>query len=158
MKTPTVRSPAIIAAALVMATVTWVSEGEAQASATDTQEVVAVIDAFHSALSAGDSATALAQLAEDIVILESGGVEDKTSYRSGHLRGDMRFAQAVPRQRGDIEVKIRGDAAWAYSTSLTEGQMGERTINSRGAELVVLVREAGSWKIEAIHWSSRSRQ
>jgi len=122
------------------------------------KQVAAVVDAFHSALAAGDSATALSMLADDVTILESGGVEDKEHYRSGHLSGDMRFAQAVPRERGDIEVSVMGDVAWAHSTSITQGQMGDREINSQGAELVVLAREGGVWKIKAIHWSSRRRR
>ncbi len=122
------------------------------------EQVAAVVDAFHSALAAGDSATALSMLADDVTILESGGVENKEHYRSGHLSGDMRFAQAVPRERGDIEVSVMGDVAWAHSTSITQGQMGDREINSQGAELVVLAREGGVWKIKAIHWSSRRRR
>ena len=31
-------------------------------------------------------------------------------------------------------------------------------INSQGAELMVLAREDGAWKIKAIHWSSRQRR
>ena len=122
------------------------------------EQVAAVVDAFHTALAAGDSATALSMLADDVTILESGGVENKEHYRSGHLSGDMRFAQAVPRERGDIEVSVMGDVAWAHSTSITQGQMGDREINSQGAELVVLAREGGVWKIKAIHWSSRRRR
>lgn len=122
------------------------------------EQVAAVVDAFHTALAAGDSATALSMLADDVTILESGGIEDKEHYRSGHLSGDMRFAQAVPRERGDIEVSVLGDVAWAHSTSITQGQMGDREINSQGAELVVLAREGGVWKIKAIHWSSRRRR
>ncbi len=122
------------------------------------EQVAAVVEAFHSALAAGDSVTALSMLADDVIILESGGVEDKEHYRSGHLSGDMRFAQAVPRERGDIEVTVMGDVAWAHSTSITRGQMGDREINSQGAELVVLAREGGIWQIKAIHWSSRRRR
>lgn len=122
------------------------------------EQVAAVVDAFHLALAAGDSATALSMLADDVTILESGGVENKQHYRSGHLSGDMRFAQAVPRERGDIEVTVMGDVAWAHSTSITQGQMGDREINSQGAELVVLAREGGTWRIKAIHWSSRRRR
>ncbi len=124
----------------------------------DTADVVAVIEGFHNALASGDSTVALSFLAEDVTILESGGVEDKTHYRSGHLAGDLRFAQAVPRVRGDIDVTVLGDAAWAYSTSTTQGQMGDREINSQGAELVVLTRGEGTWQIRAIHWSSRARR
>ena len=121
-------------------------------------QVAAVIDAYHEALAAGDSVTALDHLAPDVTILESGGVEDKEHYRSGHLAGDMRFAQAVPRERGEIQVTILGDVAWAYSTSITQGRLGDRDINSQGAELMVLAREGGAWKIKAIHWSSRQRR
>jgi ketosteroid isomerase-like protein len=122
------------------------------------EEVTAVVDAFHHALASGDSTTALSHLAEDVTILESGGVEDKTHYRSGHLGGDMRFAQSVPRERGEIQVRMVGDVAWAYSTNTAQGQMGDREINSQGAELVVLAREGGTWTIKAIHWSSRQRR
>ena len=44
-----------------------------------------------------------------------------------------------------------GDVAWAHSTSVALGRMGDREINSHGAELVVLPREGGTWKIKAIH-------
>jgi len=71
-------------------------------------QVVAVVDAFHAALVAGDSTTALSHLADDVTILESGGVENKEHYRSGHLAGDMRFAQAVPRKRGGDESQPYG--------------------------------------------------
>ncbi|NNF13919.1 MAG: nuclear transport factor 2 family protein [Gemmatimonadetes bacterium] len=130
------------------------SEGQAQTAET---EIRSAIHAFHAALAAGDSTTALALLADDVVILESGNVEDKAHYRSGHLAGDMRFAQAVPADRGEITVRSVGDVAWAWSTSTREGRMGERQVSSRGAELMVLRRLDGAWRITAIHWSSRSR-
>lgn len=121
-------------------------------------DVRAVIDSYHRALATGDSTTALALLADDVTILESGGVEDKTHYRSGHLAGDMRFAQAVPRERGPISVQVVGDVAWAWSTNVAEGRIGEREVNTQGAELMVLGRSAEGWLIKAIHWSSRARR
>ena len=124
----------------------------------DQAAVIAVVDAYHSSLAAGDSTTALSLLAEDVTILESGGIENKEHYRSGHLSGDMRFAQAVPRERGEVTVRLLGDVAWAWSTSVTEGRMGEREINSQSAELMVLARVDGAWLIKAIHWSSRQRR
>ena len=120
--------------------------------------VIKAIEAFHEALASGDSVKALSLLADDVVILESGGTEDKSHYRSGHLSGDMRFAQAVPRERSEVDVRILGDVAWATSTSVTQGRMSEREINSQGAELAVLARDGASWKITAIHWSSRNRR
>ncbi len=130
----------------------------APASAQSDAAVVAVVDAYHTALATGDSASALALLADDVVILESGGVEDKAHYRSGHLAGDMRFAAAVPRERGEISVRIVGDIAWAWSTNVAQGRMGEREVNSQGAELMVLRRTGDDWRIVAIHWSSRQRR
>lgn len=128
------------------------------AAQTPEAEVAAVIDAYHTALASGDSTTALALLTDDVTILESGGTENKEHYRSGHLAGDMRFAQAVRRDRGEIHVTVVGDVAWAWSTNVTQGRMGEREINSNGAELMVLSRVDGRWMIRAIHWSSRARR
>jgi ketosteroid isomerase-like protein len=108
---------------------------------------------FHAALAAGDSVTALAQLAPDARIIEGGGVQTREEYRSHHLPGDMAFAAAVTRERSDISVDIRGNMAWAYSTSRTKGEIRGRKIDSRGAELAVLVKIGGVWKIVAIQWS-----
>ena len=118
--------------------------------------VIDVVDTYHSALATGDSATALSLLADDVTILESGGVEDKDHYRSGHLAGDMRFAAAVPRVRSEIRVTVLGDVAWAWSTNTAQGRVGDREVNSRGAELMVLTRQGQRWMIRAIHWSSRA--
>ena len=155
METTDRRTVTALCAVLI---VTLVGGASASGQQDPEEQVAAVVEAFHSALAAGDSVTALSMLADDVTILESGGVENKEHYRSGHLAGDMRFAQAVPRERGDMEVSVRGDVAWAHSTSITQGQMGNREINSQGAELVVLAREGGIWKIKAIHWSSRRRR
>ena len=150
--------PRTVWAPVVLVALGLASPIGADAQQGDEATVIAVVDAFHAALSAGDSVAALSYLADDVTILESGGVEDKSHYRSGHLAGDMRFAQAVDRQRGEIEVQIMGGVAWAHSTSVTKGQMGDREINSLGAELTVLAWERGTWKIKAIHWSSRQRR
>lgn len=141
-----------VLASCVLATASAVSAQSAEAA------VTAVVDTFHAALSSGDSAAALTRLAEDVTILESGGVETLEQYRSGHLVGDMRYAQAVNRERGEIRVTVLGDVAWAHSTNVTTGRMGEREINSQGAELMVLARQDGRWLIKAIHWSSRQRR
>lgn len=145
------------ALALVLSLVSLPASPGLHAQTAD-DEVVAVVDAFHQALVAGDSTAALALLSDDVVILEGGGVETKDEYRSGHLAGDMRYAGAVPAERGEMEVRRSGDVAWAWSTSVRQGRMGKREIDSRGAELVVLRRgDDGLWRITAIHWSSRSR-
>jgi ketosteroid isomerase-like protein len=64
----------------------------------------------------------------------------------------------VKGDRSAVRVTVRGDVAWATSTSTSKGQYRGRAINSAGAELVVLARDADGWKISAIHWSSHSRR
>jgi len=145
---------------LVVSIATLSSKSAAQhdAHGGDSAAVAGVIAKYHEALAAGDSAAALALLAEDVVILESGSIETRADYRSHHLASDIKFAQAIRSQRGPVLVRIRGDVAWASSTSTTKGEMNGRAINSTGAELMVLVRSTQGWKISAIHWSSGQRR
>lgn len=131
---------------------------QARNAAADSAAVVAAAQAFHAALAAGDSTAALALLTDEVQILESGGVEDLAHYRSGHVRGDMAFAKAVPSERKVAHVIVRGDAAWVISTSTTTGEYNGRAVNSQGAELMVFVRTTRGWKISAVHWSSRARR
>ena len=123
----------------------------------DSAAVAAAVHAFHAALARGDSAQALALLAPGATILESGGVETVAEYRGHHLPADIDFARAVPATRSPVRVTVRGDAAWAVSTSETKGEFRGRAVNSAGAELMVLTRTADGWRISAIHWSSRRR-
>lgn len=127
-------------------------------AASDSSEVLAVVMKYHAALESGDSLAAVALLSADAVVLESGGVETRAEYRAHHLPADIEFARAVPSKRGPITVRVRGDAAWASSTSTAQGEFRGRAVNSSGAELMVLSRESDGWKIRAIHWSSRTRR
>ncbi|HEX9893759.1 MAG TPA: nuclear transport factor 2 family protein [Gemmatimonadales bacterium] len=119
------------------------------AAPSDSSEVAAIVERYHAAL---------ALLADDVVILESGGRESRDDYRAHHLAADIAFARAVLSQRGPMTVRVRGDVAWVTGTSTTQGEYRGRPVNSTGAELMVLSREAGGWRIRAIHWSSRSRR
>ena len=118
--------------------------------------VAGVVDGYHHALAVGDSAAALALLSPNAIIVESGGVESLREYRSHHLPADIAFARAVKATRSPVRVTVRGDVAWTDATSTTRGKYGGKTVNSGGAELMVLTRAPAGWKINAIHWSSRS--
>jgi len=107
-------------------------------------------------LAAGDSAAVRALLADDVQVAESGGLESREDYLSHHMPADMAFAAAVAREPGTMRVTVAGDVAWVMSTSHTTGTFRERAIDSRGAELMVLSRHDGGWRIRAIHWSSRA--
>jgi len=145
-----VKSIALLAAGLIA------TAGHLQAQTTDSVKVGEVVAGFHAALAAGDSTTALSFLSEGLRVLESGGLETRSEYRAHHLPADMTFAQALPSERTVDQITVRGDVAWVVSTSRTTGTYRERPVNSAGAELVVLAREGGAWRIQAIHWSSRA--
>ena len=122
----------------------------------DSATVVAVVERFHRSLAAGDSAAALALLAPDAIVMESGGLETRAEYRAHHLPADIAFAAAVPAVRNVVRVAIDGNMAWIGSTSVARGRFRDREVNSAGAELMVLVRTGSEWRISAIHWSSRA--
>ena len=128
-----------------------------RAQTNDSAAVVAVVDQYHRALASGDTAVVLSLLAPDAIVLESGGVETRAEYLAHHLPADIGFAKAVGRERGPISVRVTANTAWATSTSTTVGEYRGQSINSQGAELMVLTREGEEWRIRAIHWSSRER-
>jgi ketosteroid isomerase-like protein len=100
--------------------------------------------------------TVLQLLADDAVILESGGLETRAEYRAHHLPEDIAFARAVPTTQTEPTVIVLGDAAWVASTGRTTGTFHDKPIDVVGAELVVLSRGSDGWNIQAVHWSSRS--
>lgn len=123
----------------------------------DSIAVATVVRDFHNALSRGDSIVGLSLLASDAVILESGGVEPRSEYRSHHLPEDIEFAKSVEVKREPLQVRMEGSTAWTVGTSTARGKFRGRTINSVGAESMVLTKQAGGWRIRSVHWSSRNR-
>jgi ketosteroid isomerase-like protein len=155
----TSRKKCVIGGSALLTLLLTVDLAQAQQGKTesDSANVAASVTRYQTALATGDSIAALALLAADAVVLESGGVETREQYRSHHLPADISFARGVPAIRGNLRVVVRGDVAWVSSTSTSRGEFRGRQINSSGAELMVLSREPDGWKIRAIHWSSRNR-
>ena len=120
-----------------------------------TAEIKSVVEAYHNALAGGDADAAVNLLSEDVIIRESGHMENAEEYKSHHLETDMEFSAAVKSIREVIQAVVEGDAGWVISSSTVKGEFRGREINSAGVELMVLSKESGSWKIRAIHWSSR---
>ena len=120
----------------------------------DSTAVVRTVEQFQHALISGDSAGALALLADSALILESGDLETRSDYRAHHLAADVEFARAVASERHVERVTVVGDAAWMIATSHARGTFRGRDIDSLGAEIIVLRRLAAGWRIAAIHWSS----
>ena len=115
------------------------------------------VEAFHAALAAGDKEGALGQLAEGVVIFESGGAEmSRAEYASHHIDGDMEFVKATRREIQDQSETLSGEIAWVLTRSKTTGSYKERDIDSRGVETMVLRKNGAGWMIVHIHWSSRN--
>ncbi|MEP7325592.1 MAG: nuclear transport factor 2 family protein [Gemmatimonadota bacterium] len=125
--------------------------------AADSAAVATTVSAFRRALQVGDSSAAIELLAPDVSVLESGDIETLAEYRSHHLSADIAFARAVRSVSGPLRIVISGDVAWVTSTSTTQGEYRGRRIDSVGAELMILSRSNGRWKIRVIHWSSHAR-
>ncbi len=115
-----------------------------------------VVDAFHTALAAGDSSSALELLDPQVLIYESGSVEaTREEYRSHHLGADMAYAGATTRHLTKQSAGQSGDIAWVLSESTTTGTYRDREVNSGGTETMMLRRVGDGWLITHIHWSSR---
>lgn len=114
-----------------------------------------VVDAFHAALSRGDTGAALALLSDDAIVYEGGEAETKAQYASHHLAADAAFAAAVRSTRTRRTAQIAGDVAWIVSEGRTTGQYRERAVDSYTTETMVLRRGPSGWRIVHIHWSSR---
>lgn len=131
--------------------VSLIMAGTLAAQDSDSAAVAAAVSAFHDALVAGQPDAVMELLAPEAVVLESGGKETRMEYQAGHLAADIDYAQTATRTRGDVEVQVVGDVAWAVSVSQSKYQ--DRS--SQSAELMVLRRHGDKWLISAIHWSSR---
>lgn len=121
----------------------------------DAATPVGTVMAFHAALASGDTDAALTHLAEDVMIFESGGVENsRAEYASHHLEADAAFSAAVPRTLISRTHGMEGDTAWVMSVETVTGTYRTRAINSRSVETMMLRQVNGQWRIVHIHWSS----
>ena len=146
-------------ARFVAAAFVALTSGTTSAEAQQTEEtaVRAVVSRFHTAVSSGDAAGAMAVVGADAVFLEAGGVETRAQYEKDHLPADIEFEKDVPMKRGALRVVVSGDAAWTTCTTELKGTFQGRTVDSIGTEMMVLSRTAGGWQIRAVSWSSRAR-
>ena len=116
---------------------------------------VTVVDAFHAALKANDTAGALKLLSVSVSIYEQGFVDQtRADYAGAHIAADAAFAST------DLQVLERriiwlGDnAACVISKTRTQGNFQGHSIDLVGTETMVLQRSGSSWTIEHIHWSA----
>src|SRR5581483_5173703 len=93
----------------------------AQVASTDAAGVTATVEKFHRALTEGDRAAALALLAPDAAILESGESQTRAEYEREHLGEDIAFARTTTTERSPLKIQQEGNVAWTIATSKTTG-------------------------------------
>lgn len=125
------------------------------ASPTHGNSAVDVVNSFHAALKQGQTDAALAMMAEDVVIFESGGVESsRAEYAEHHLEADAAFSAGTSRTPVSERVTVEGNLATVMRVELVAGTFKDRPINSRSVETMLLRKTDGKWRIVHIHWSS----
>lgn len=128
-------------------------------SETVAKPVIDAVDAFHQALTGGNSKQALALLADDVLIYESGGAEtSKADYAAHHLEADMAFLKGVRQNVSARAAQVAGDVAWVTSQGEATGTYMDKAIDSASTETMVLRQRNGQWKIVHIHWSSADKK
>ena len=127
------------------------STDEAQA------EIRSTLEAFYAAMKNGDRAAAMSHIAEDAVFVEGGRLETRQQYEENHLPNDIGFEKQVTGKRGEWKITIEDNTAWAIATTEYDGIFDGAPVAFTSAQLAVLSRDAGAWRIRSIHWSSRRR-
>jgi ketosteroid isomerase-like protein len=149
----------LLTLASLVATAAATRDAVAQTAAlTDSVAVVRTVDAFHDGLAAGDTTAVLRMLVPEALILEGGEIETQAEYAAHHLASDIAATQALKGGRTVRRVSITGAAAWVVSGSTMRGTFRGRERDLEGAELMVLERRDGVWRIASIHWSSHQRR
>jgi ketosteroid isomerase-like protein len=58
-------------------------------------------------------------------------------------------------KRAPMQVTFDGNTAWVIATTDYNGTFDGGPVSFVSAQLVVLTRDQGTWRIRTIHWSSR---
>jgi ketosteroid isomerase-like protein len=117
------------------------------------------VKGFHDALEAGDGDKVLSFLHDDVIIFEGGHINpSKENYRTTHLPGDMKGAQA---RKGnsrivDQNVTMTMHTATVMTSTETKGERDGKAYTRHGTETMVLSSNNGKWLITHIHWSGRT--
>ena len=118
-------------------------------------EVTAVFDSFYGAVKRGDAAAAMSVIAPDAMFVESGTLETRAQYEKNHLPLDIDFERQITGKRGPLQITFAGDTAWVIATTEYDGKVDGGQVSFASSQLMVLTKDADSWKIRSIHWSSR---
>ena len=117
---------------------------------------IAVVERFSAALATGQIEKAAADLDPDVIVLESGGVEQsRDEYLGGHAKADAAFLKDARVTLRHRRAQASGDLAWVASESEIRVLKDSDPLTIDSTETMVLRRTGDDWKIVHIHWSSR---
>ena len=155
----------LIAACLALASPGFASPHQEGAAANadaipdEARPAVAVVEEFSAALKAGDLERVRALLADDVLVLESGGAErSKQEYFASHAAADAEFLREAHVQVTHRTARLHGDVAWVGTESEMHASKDGAPLTLLGSESMILKRTPEGWRIVHIHWSSRPKK
>ncbi|MCF7220407.1 YybH family protein [Marilutibacter chinensis] len=120
------------------------------------QSFVTIADAFSDALKAGDLERVGDFLAEDVLILESGGSErTREEYLHGHAGHDAAFLKDAQVRLLHRTVRTSEHMVWIGSEREVHATRDGKPMTLLSTETLVFGDTPRGWKIVHIHWSSR---
>ncbi len=123
-----------------------------------TAQVLGVVEQFGAALKAGDLDRSGALLAEDVLILESGGAEtSRQEYLGDHAKHDAEFLKGARIEVKRRTARVDGGFAWVGTESELGATSNGKPLTLLSTETMVLRKTGPDWLIVHIHWSSRPK-
>ena len=114
-----------------------------------------MLESFYGAIKRGDAKAAMSVIADDAMFIESGRLETRAQYETNHLPADIDFEKQVTGKRDPLRITFKDDSAWVIATTTYDGKFEGAPVQFVSAQLMVLTKDADTWKIRSIHWSSR---
>ena len=125
---------------------------------TAAQPAVAVVEQFSKALQAADFKRVGELLAEDVLILESGGAErSREEYLGHHAISDAAFLKGAHVQVKKRVARVEGPLAWVGTESELHAMKDGKALTLLSSETMILKKAGADWRIVHIHWSSRPK-
>lgn len=155
-----------LSALIAMPIVSIAHEGEKHADKTGdpvisvaARPAVDAVERFSGALKAGDLSAAGTVLAEDVLILETGGAEySREEYLGGHAKHDAAFLKDAHVQVLRRTAHAEGNFAWVGTESELHATRDDKPLTLLSTETMILAKSGNDWRIVHIHWSSRPKK
>ena len=123
------------------------------------QPAVAVVEQFSKALQSANFDQVRALLADDVLILESGGAErSREEYLGHHAISDATFLKGAHVQVKQRTARVEGPLAWVGTESELHATKDGKALTLLSTETMILKKTGADWRIVHIHWSSRPKK